>query len=139
MSQQSIKQSFIESFTQVMVGMLISFVTNFIVFPLFGIETTVMQLTQVTLIFWCIGLIRNILTRRFFNYIFSEKQSKSQSVIETISMTIISILISFFGSIIIYPLCGLTVSITHISYMTIIFTIISFSKSYIIRRWFNNI
>lgn len=65
-----------------------------------------------------------------------EKQTKKQSIIESVFNTLFSTIISFFASLIIYPMVGVEASIRDISHLTIIFTCLSIVKNFLVRRLF---
>lgn len=64
-------------------------------------------------------------------------QNKKQSLIETIISTIIGLLVSLVTQILVFPLYGLEVSFNQNIQITIIFTIVSIARGYLIRRFFN--
>jgi uncharacterized membrane protein len=65
-----------------------------------------------------------------------EKQTRKQSIIESIFNTTSSTIISFFASLIIYPLVGIEASIKDIGLLTIVFTCLSIVKNFLVRRFF---
>jgi uncharacterized membrane protein len=65
-----------------------------------------------------------------------EKQTRKQSIIESVFNTLSSTVISFFASLIIYPLVGVEVTIRDIGYLTLIFTCLSIVKNFFVRRLF---
>lgn len=64
-------------------------------------------------------------------------QNKKQSLIETIISTVIGLLVSLITQIVVFPLYGLEVSFNQNIQITIIFTIVSIARGYLIRRFFN--
>lgn len=64
-------------------------------------------------------------------------QNKKQSFTETIISTFIGLSVSLITQIIIFPLYGLEVSFNQNIQITIIFTIVSILRGYLIRRYFN--
>jgi hypothetical protein len=64
---QSKKQSFIESFTNTLIGFVISLIATFIVLPLFGIKSTFAQNLGITICFTIISIVRGYVIRRYFN------------------------------------------------------------------------
>jgi hypothetical protein len=66
------------------------------------------------------------------------KQSKKHSVIESITNTVVGLLVSFLVQLAIYPLMGIGVTIKQNLVITFIFFVLSFVRGYIIRRIFNN-
>ena len=65
-------------------------------------------------------------------------QSKKQSLIESLTSTAIGIIIGILLNITILPIFGYPVSVVDSLWISIIFTIVSIVRSYIIRRWFNS-
>ena len=66
-------------------------------------------------------------------------QSKKHSAIESITNVIIGLIISFLIQLIIYPFLNIKVSINQNIFITFVFFIASFIRSYVIRRMFNKI
>ena len=66
-------------------------------------------------------------------------QSKKHSVIESITNIVIGLLISFLIQLWIYPFLGIKVSLNQNLFITWVFFITSFLRSYLLRRFFNNI
>lgn len=64
---QSRKQSFIESITNVLFGLIISIAATFIIFPLVGIKSTPTQNIMSNLGFTIVSILRQYLIRRYFN------------------------------------------------------------------------
>jgi hypothetical protein len=67
-----------------------------------------------------------------------QKQTRKQSIIESIANTTFGTFFSFLVSLIVYPLVGVDVSMKEISYLTIIFTFFSVVKNFIVRRFFES-
>ena len=65
-------------------------------------------------------------------------QSKKQSFIESLTSTTIGIIIGIVLNLTILPLFGYPVSLSDSLWISVIFTIVSIIRSYIIRRWFNS-
>lgn len=65
-----------------------------------------------------------------------EKQTRKQSIIESVFNTLSSTVISFFASLIIYPMVGVEASMCDIGHLTIIFTCLSIVKNFLVRRFF---
>ena len=65
-------------------------------------------------------------------------QSKKQSFIESLTSTTIGIIIGIVLNLTILPVFGYPVSLSDSLWISIIFTIVSIMRSYIIRRWFNS-
>lgn len=64
-------------------------------------------------------------------------QTKKQSLKETIISTFIGLAVSLITQILIFPLYGLEVSFNQNIQITIIFTVVSILRGYLIRRFFN--
>jgi hypothetical protein len=65
--KQSKKQSLIEVVTSTLIGMLVSIITQMIVFPIYGMEVNLFQNFQITVIFTVVSIIRSYFVRRVFN------------------------------------------------------------------------
>ena len=65
-------------------------------------------------------------------------QSKKQSLIESLTSTTIGIIIGIVLNLTILPIFGYPVSLSDSLWISVIFTVISIIRSYIIRRWFNS-
>ena len=65
-------------------------------------------------------------------------QSKKQSLIESLTSTTIGIIIGIVLNLTILPIFGYPVSFSDSLRISIIFTIVSIIRSYIIRRFFNS-
>ena len=65
-------------------------------------------------------------------------QSKKQSLIETITSVFVGWLIGIILNMLVLPLFDYDVSLTDGVLISIIFTVVSVVRSYIIRRWFNS-
>jgi uncharacterized membrane protein (DUF485 family) len=66
-------------------------------------------------------------------------QTKTKSIIEAISNTFIGMAVSFAIQLVIYPTMGIPVRISQNIIITIVFTVASIVRSYIVRRIFNKI
>jgi hypothetical protein len=64
-------------------------------------------------------------------------QSKTQSLIESITGTAIGYVTAVFVSMVVYPLFGFPVTFVQANALTVIFTILSVGRSYVVRRVFN--
>lgn len=64
-------------------------------------------------------------------------QSKKQSIIESVTNTVIGLVTSFLIQLIIYPLLDIPVSISQNIIITFVFFIVSVLRGYLIRRYFN--
>ena len=67
------------------------------------------------------------------------KQSKKNSLIESITNVVVGLVISFLIQLIIYPALNIKVSLNQNMVITIVFFLASFFRGYVIRRIFNNI
>jgi hypothetical protein len=67
--KQSKKHSLIESIINVMIGMIISFLIQLVLYPMLNIPVTFSQNIIITLVFFIASFIRGYLIRRFFNKI----------------------------------------------------------------------
>jgi high-affinity Fe2+/Pb2+ permease len=67
MKKQSKKHSVYESIANVVIGLLISIITQMILYPLMGIPVSFNQNLIITGVFFVISFIRGYLIRRFFN------------------------------------------------------------------------
>ena len=65
-------------------------------------------------------------------------QTKKQSLIESLTSTTIGIIIGIVLNLTILPIFGYPVSVVDSLWISVIFTIVSIIRSYIIRRWFNS-
>lgn len=64
-------------------------------------------------------------------------QSKRQSLIETVTSTLIGLAVSFLTQIIVFPIYNLEVNFSQNLQITLIFTIVSIARGYFVRRIFN--
>lgn len=64
-------------------------------------------------------------------------QTKKQSVIESLTNIGVGYLISLFSLFVIFPILGIESSTGKNIIITLYFTLISFLRSYILRRYFN--
>lgn len=67
------------------------------------------------------------------------KQSKKQSLKETVISTFIGLAVSLITQIVVFPLYDLEVSFNQNIQITIIFTVVSILRGYLVRRYFNNL
>ena len=65
-------------------------------------------------------------------------QSKKESLIETLTSVFAGWLIGVILNMLVLPLFDYDVSLTDGVLISIIFTVVSVIRSYIIRRWFNS-
>lgn len=64
---QTKKNSFIEAFTNTMIGLIISLITTPLVFKICGIKYSGLQLGSVTLLMTFVSIARSYIIRRLFN------------------------------------------------------------------------
>lgn len=64
---QSRRMSAIESVVNVVVGLLVAYSTQVLVFPLFGLHATVGEHIAISAIFTAVSLVRSYALRRVFN------------------------------------------------------------------------
>lgn len=64
-------------------------------------------------------------------------QSKLQSVLESCANIAVGFLVSYMSTFLIFPLMGFESNYSKNLIITIFFTVVSFIRSYIIRRIFN--
>ena len=64
-------------------------------------------------------------------------QNKSQSLIETLTNVSIGYIISFIANMAVLPMFGYDINLTDGFWISIIFTVISVIRGYVVRRWFN--
>lgn len=67
MKQQSPRMSMIETITNVVVGLMVSYSVQLLVFPLFGIHISHGTNASITGIFFIASLVRSYTIRRVFN------------------------------------------------------------------------
>ena len=65
--KQSKKHSALESITNVVIGLIMSIVTQMILYPILGIPVTFSQNLIITGVFFVISFVRGYVIRRFFN------------------------------------------------------------------------
>ena len=65
------------------------------------------------------------------------KQSKKQSLTETVISTLVGLIVSLLTQIVVFPLYGMDVNLNQNIQITIIFTVVSIIRGYLIRRYFN--
>jgi len=66
---QSKTQSFIESFTNTIIGLVTSFLIQLVIYPLLNIPVTFSKNIIITLVFFVASILRGYLVRRLFNNI----------------------------------------------------------------------
>jgi hypothetical protein len=67
--KQSRLMSLIEAITNMIVGYCVAVVTQILIFPIFGLHTTLAQNLQMGLLFTGVSIIRSFLLRRLFEAI----------------------------------------------------------------------
>lgn len=67
------------------------------------------------------------------------KQSKKHSIFESIANTVIGLVSSYLVQLMVFPLYGIKISHSTNIQITLIFFIISFTRSYVVRRAFNKL
>lgn len=65
--KQSKKHSALESITNVVIGLILSIVTQMILYPILGIPVSFSQNLIITGVFFVISFVRGYVIRRFFN------------------------------------------------------------------------
>jgi hypothetical protein len=68
-NKQSKKHSIYESITNVVVGLVMSFLIQLILYPLLNIEVSLNQNIFITFVFFVVSFIRGYIIRRIFNKI----------------------------------------------------------------------
>jgi len=66
---QTKKHSLLESLTNVIVGLLMSFLTQLIIYPFLDIKVSLNQNIIITAVFFIISFVRGYVIRRIFNKI----------------------------------------------------------------------
>lgn len=66
---QTKKQSIIESLTNIIVGLITSFLIQLIIYPILDIPVSLNQNIIITIVFFIVSFLRGYLLRRFFNKI----------------------------------------------------------------------
>jgi len=61
-------QSLFESLTNIAVGYIVSILSQLVIFPLFGISTTIKDNLMIGLFFTVVSIVRGYCLRRFFNW-----------------------------------------------------------------------
>lgn len=64
-------------------------------------------------------------------------QTKSQSLVETVSGVVVGFAVSMLLSMVVYPLHGHSFSLAENASITVIFTLASLARGYGVRRFFN--
>ncbi|MEG1038904.1 MAG: hypothetical protein RSE32_14490 [Comamonas sp.] len=66
-------------------------------------------------------------------------QSKKMSLLETCASTAIGYAVAILAQVLVFPLFGLTVSLSQNLAIGAIFTVVSIARGYCVRRLFNRI
>lgn len=66
-------------------------------------------------------------------------QSKKKSLVESVVNTFVGLLITLVASPFIYWICDVKISYPQMTVATLLFTVLSILRNYVIRRWFNKI
>jgi membrane protein implicated in regulation of membrane protease activity len=64
-------------------------------------------------------------------------QSKLESLTEAIINTFIGFVIAFISQLIFFPIVGVDVTLGQNLLLTVLFTLVSIIRTYVIRRYFN--
>ena len=64
-------------------------------------------------------------------------QSKKQSLIESVTQTVVGLVVSFCIQLVIYPMLNIPVTLSQNVIITTVFFVASIGRGYIIRRIFN--
>lgn len=64
-------------------------------------------------------------------------QSKKGSIIESIVNTAVGLVVTIIFSPLIYWICDVEISLPQMGMATILFTVLSIARNYVIRRFFN--
>ena len=65
---QSMRESMLETWTNILIGFGINYSANMVVLPLAGLPVSATGAFQVGVIFTAISVVRSFLIRRFYNY-----------------------------------------------------------------------
>ena len=75
-------QSFIESIANILVGYFIAVGSQMLIFPMFGIITSIKTNIYIGLWFTVISLIRSYILRRFFNELHSAQRRRKYASVD---------------------------------------------------------
>ena len=64
-------------------------------------------------------------------------QTKKNSFLEAIANTLVGFITTVAVSPAIYWICNVDISYTQMTFATVLFTLVSIFRNYVIRRWFN--
>ncbi len=73
---QTKKQSLTETIVNILLGLIISFVIQLILFPILNIPVTINENIIIMIVFFVASLVRGYLVRRYFN----KKHSKERGI-----------------------------------------------------------
>jgi membrane protein implicated in regulation of membrane protease activity len=65
-------------------------------------------------------------------------QSKLESLTEAIINTFIGFVIAFISQLIFFPIVGVDVTLGQNFLLTVLFTLVSIIRTYVVRRYFNH-
>jgi len=65
---QSMRESMLESWTNIGIGFGINYAANLVVLPLVGLPVTAAEAFQIGVIFTSISVVRSFMIRRWYNY-----------------------------------------------------------------------
>jgi len=81
------KQSLIETTTNIVVGMIVSFFSQKIIFPYFNLQVSTHQNIVITIFFTIISFVRGYGLRRFFNWFFHKYKYSNTYMVDFILET----------------------------------------------------
>lgn len=64
-------------------------------------------------------------------------QSRKGSFIEACINVLIGFWINFFANLVILPMIGFEISVSQNFFIGFLYTLVSVTRSYVVRRWFN--
>ena len=64
---QTRTQSFKESVVNIVIGYVIAFISQIVIFPIVGVKVSLSQNLEIGLYFTAVSLIRSYMIRRYFN------------------------------------------------------------------------
>lgn len=68
-TEQKKHQSAFESILQTGIGTVVSFLASFVIYPIFDVEVTIMDVTEVTILFTIFSIVKNYFVRRYYESI----------------------------------------------------------------------
>lgn len=66
-------------------------------------------------------------------------QTRTESFIESVLNLLVGLLVNLGGQYVIFPLLGMDVTFAEHMWITLFFTVLSLTRSYVLRRWFNGL